>query len=75
MSLWVFKALFKKLTMFMVNFIIYTIYSHRYAYTSKLTKKADIYSFGVVLLETICGLPPIIKDKTQNIDIHIVEWV
>ena len=50
--------------------------SHWYVSTLQLTKKIDIFSFGVVLLEALCGQPPILKDtETKNRDIHIVEWV
>ena len=41
-----------------------------------MTETADIYSFGVVLLEAICGQLPILKDtQAENRDIHIIEWV
>ena len=44
--------------------------------TLTLTTKVDIYSFGVVILETVCGLEPVLKDpKNQNGDIFIAEWV
>ena len=41
-----------------------------------LTEKVDIYSFGVVIFETICGQVPVMKDpKQRQRDIHLVEWV
>ena len=56
--------------------LLYAFLYHRYASTLQLTEKIDIFSFGVVLLEALCGLPPILKDpETENGDIHIVEWV
>ena len=56
--------------------LLYAFLYHRYASTLQLTQKIDIFSFGVVLLEALCGQPPILKDtKTKNADIHIVEWV
>ncbi|XP_057514172.1 receptor-like protein kinase FERONIA [Actinidia eriantha] len=30
-----------------------------YFYTHKLTTKSDVYAFGVVLLEVLCGRPPV----------------
>ena len=41
-----------------------------------LTEKVDIYSFGVVIFEAICGQVPVMKDPKQRTrDIHLVEWV
>ena len=45
-----------------------------YANSGKLTDKADVFSFGVVLLELITGLQPF--DKTQSFpNDSMVEWV
>lgn len=38
-----------------------------------MTKKSDVYSYGVVLLELISGRPAIIKSREGPV--HLVEWV
>ncbi|XP_042460720.1 probable LRR receptor-like serine/threonine-protein kinase At1g05700 [Zingiber officinale] len=43
-----------------------------YYNTSQLSEKSDVYSYGVVLLELITGLPPIVPG-TKNV--HLVQWV
>ena len=60
-----------------IVFIVeYNVICYRYASTLQLTEKVDIFSFGVVLLEALCGLQPVFKNtKTGKGDIHIVEWV
>jgi serine/threonine protein kinase len=41
-----------------------------------VSEKIDIYSFGVVLFEAICGKPPIIKDYRNPMqETAIMEWV
>ncbi|XP_052115651.1 L-type lectin-domain containing receptor kinase IX.1-like isoform X2 [Arachis duranensis] len=47
-----------------------------YATSGKATKEADIYSFGVVLLEIASGKKPIIGlDSNKEDIITVVEWV
>ena len=46
----------------------------RYNYTFKFNEKSDVYSLGIVLLELNTGKPAIIKG-TDDVNIHIVEWV
>ncbi|XP_028758726.1 receptor-like protein kinase FERONIA [Neltuma alba] len=40
----------------------------------RLTEKSDIYSFGVVLLEVLCGRPPLIRNVEKQ-KLSLVEWV
>lgn len=44
-----------------------------YAYSSRVTEKSDIYSFGVVLLELITGRRPVEAEFGENKD--IVYWI
>lgn len=41
-----------------------------YFYTGKLTRKSDVYAFGVVLLEVLCGKPAV----DRSLDVGLVPW-
>ncbi|XP_049933563.1 putative leucine-rich repeat receptor-like serine/threonine-protein kinase At2g04300 [Nymphaea colorata] len=45
-----------------------------YYSTNRLNEKSDVFSFGIVLLELICGLQPIIIEPSGE-RVHIVNWV
>ncbi|GFY82564.1 concanavalin A-like lectin protein kinase family protein [Actinidia rufa] len=44
-----------------------------YFYTHKLTTKSDVYAFGVVLLEVLCGRPPV-DGKLEEEHCSLVLW-
>lgn len=44
-----------------------------YGYTTKITEKSDVYSYGVVLLEILSGRSAI--QRTTGDGLHIVEWM
>ncbi|MCO5548356.1 hypothetical protein L7F22_001813 [Adiantum nelumboides] len=44
-----------------------------YISSMKLTEKVDVYSFGVLLFEVVCGRTAIFKDSSQEPK-NIVEW-
>ncbi|KAG7561407.1 Protein kinase domain [Arabidopsis thaliana x Arabidopsis arenosa] len=45
-----------------------------YANTGLLNEKSDIYSFGVLLLETITGRDPVDYERPSN-EVNLVEWL
>jgi hypothetical protein len=53
-----------------INYVHYDLY--RYYRFRNLNEKSEIYSYGVVLLELITGLPAVIKG---NPSIHILEFL
>ncbi|XP_024537045.1 receptor-like protein kinase 2 [Selaginella moellendorffii] len=44
-----------------------------YAYTLKVDERADVYSFGIVVLEVLTGKMATWRDATNDLD--LVEWV
>ncbi|XP_028127314.1 receptor-like protein kinase FERONIA [Camellia sinensis] len=44
-----------------------------YFYTHRLTKKSDVYAFGVVLLEVLCGRPPVDTSLKEE-EISLILW-
>ncbi|KAJ9692166.1 hypothetical protein PVL29_011305 [Vitis rotundifolia] len=44
-----------------------------YHHNSRLSKKTDVYSFGIVLLELVSGQPAVIRGTKETI--HLVDWV
>ncbi|CAM6100849.1 unnamed protein product [Calypogeia fissa] len=45
-----------------------------YYQTHKLTEMSDVYSFGIVLLETVCGREPLNMNRPRD-ERSLLEWV
>ncbi|KAI8571244.1 hypothetical protein RHMOL_Rhmol01G0104400 [Rhododendron molle] len=45
-----------------------------YFYTDRVTRKSDVYAFGVVLLEVLCGRPPL-DHRLEEDQISLILWV
>lgn len=52
---------------------IFLTNSSEYAYTMRVTEKSNVYSFGVVLLETLTGRDPVERTFGEGLD--LVSWV
>ena len=52
----------------------FSLFSHRYFQSNRVSMKSDVYSFGVVLLELVSGQPALIK-STNGITDHLINWV
>jgi serine/threonine protein kinase len=56
-----------------MSFVSHTEYS----YTTNITEKSDVYSYGVVLLEILSGRAAIERAQPSagtDVGVHIVEW-
>ncbi|CAK7346672.1 unnamed protein product [Dovyalis caffra] len=57
-----------------VSFVEFSYVAPEYANTGLLNEKSDIYSFGVLLLESVTGRDPVDYGRPAD-EVNLVEWL